>query len=54
LIAALKKLIDQPDLRKTMGIAGRKLVEKEFNLKTQSKMYADLYRRLLKEAGALA
>jgi glycosyltransferase involved in cell wall biosynthesis len=54
LVAALKTLVDQQDLRKKMGAAGRARVAKEFDLKTQSKMYADLYKKLLNQAGVRA
>ncbi|MFC1551715.1 glycosyltransferase family 4 protein [Candidatus Latescibacterota bacterium] len=44
---ALQKLIENPKLRKKMGLAGRKLVEQEFSDEIIIKKTLDLYKRLL-------
>lgn len=51
LITALKKLALDLDLRKKMGAAGLDRVQKDFDLHTQSRKYADLYRSLLARKG---
>lgn len=47
LVEALKKLIDDKELREQMGAAGKAKIAAEFDLKQQSQKYAALYRQLL-------
>jgi len=47
LVDRLKRLIDEKAMRVQMGMAGRKKVEEYFDLKDQSRKYADLYHMLL-------
>lgn len=47
LVAALARLIADPDLRRSLGEAGRECVERDFDLDSQAEVYDALYRRLL-------
>jgi len=49
LVSALKKLIDQPELRRRMARAGREKILRDFEMKAQVAKYGELYRLLLKE-----
>jgi glycosyltransferase involved in cell wall biosynthesis len=51
LIEALKVLIDDGQLRSKMGLAGRKIVEEDYDLTHQAQKYESLYRRLLRVKG---
>lgn len=51
LVDALKRLIDDHQLRQRMGDAGRQKIEREFDLKKQAPKYANLYRVLLAANG---
>lgn len=52
LAEAIKKLIDKPDLRKSMGSAGRKLAEEKFAIEYVIDAHIRVYRELLKLGGA--
>lgn len=43
----LLTLLSEDSLREKMGYAGRKMVEERFDIKNQSKILEDIYRRLL-------
>lgn len=43
----LLQLIDESELRRTMGTKGRKHVESEFNARTTATKYADIYKELV-------
>ncbi len=45
----LKLLIDNPDLRKKMGLESRKKAEKEFGTRVIVDKYLSLYNKLLKK-----
>jgi glycosyltransferase involved in cell wall biosynthesis len=49
LVAALERLMADPDLRRSLGEAGRERVAQDFDLDAQAEMYDALYRRLLNE-----
>ena len=49
LVEALKTLINDPDLRRKFGEAGRSRVEADFNLNAQSQAYGNLYAQLLEK-----
>lgn len=53
-IQAIKDLIiklkDSPHKRERFGHYGKSLIERQFNIKTQSAKYAELYRKLLAQA----
>ncbi|MQC27114.1 MAG: glycosyltransferase family 1 protein [Chloroflexi bacterium] len=51
LVAALKTLVDDKDLRNRMGRAGRARVERDFDLAKQARKYADVYWELLDKKG---
>ena len=41
--AALKNLVEKPDLRKTMGTAGREYVTERFTIEHITRKYLDLF-----------
>lgn len=45
-IAQLSRLIDNPDLRRTLGKAGRKTVEERFSVESQRDRYETLFKEL--------
>ena len=47
LAECLARLLHDPDLRRRMGIAGRRNVEARFDIKRQSKQLEDIYEQLL-------
>ncbi len=47
LATAIQQLLDQPDRRKTMGEAGRRLAEEKFSLDKVIERHVDLYSNLL-------
>lgn len=47
LVAGLQQLVDKRELRSRLGAAGKDKIKTEFDLKQQSRKYADLYRSLL-------
>lgn len=49
LAQAIKRLIDNPKLRKQMGLQGREIVEREFSLEQVIEETLSLYRKLLKK-----
>lgn len=49
---AIKILIDNPDLRRSMGIAGRKLAEEKFAIEYVIDAHMGVYRELIKLGGA--
>lgn len=51
-IAAMLCLIDNPQLRNTMGAAGRSAVEYHFSLQALSKRYASVFRSVARESSA--
>ena len=53
LARALKALIDNRELRERMGARGRARVERDFEMETQVRKYAGLYRSLLTRKGRL-
>lgn len=54
LVRALKKLVDNPELRKQMGAAGKLRVATDFDLERQARKYAQLYGELLAQKGRRA
>jgi glycosyltransferase involved in cell wall biosynthesis len=51
LVVALKKMIDDPGLRRQYGLAGQARVRQDFNLETQVAKYAALYESLFEQKG---
>jgi colanic acid/amylovoran biosynthesis glycosyltransferase len=47
LAGALKVLLEEPDLRRKMGVAGRQLVKQRFDIQKQSQELDDLYSAVL-------
>lgn len=47
LAVAIKKLLDDPDLCKSMGIAGRALAERKFDIKQVVQTHLDIYAEML-------
>lgn len=43
---AIERLIKSPDLRKSMGLAGRKLAEAEFSIETVVNRHLEIYAEL--------
>jgi glycosyltransferase involved in cell wall biosynthesis len=52
LAAAIRLLIENPDLRRRMGLAGRTRAESEFGIERVVQRHLEIYRELL--AGAAA
>ena len=50
IVAALKRLTDDPDEARRMGANGRRAVELEFNWHTQEKILTELYEKLKNKA----
>lgn len=53
LAAAIKKLIDNPKKCKTMGMAGRKLAEAQFDEKSVIKSHLEIYQNLISKKSVL-
>ena len=51
LAAAIDRLLDDPDLRRRLGAAGRLRVSEQFDLESTQRAHLDLYRTLLADAG---
>lgn len=49
LAAAIRLLLDDPGLRRSMGLAGRKMAEREFSVERVARLHLEMYRDLLKE-----
>jgi glycosyltransferase involved in cell wall biosynthesis len=47
IVAAIKYLVDNPDIAKQMGENGRKLIEQKYNWKDEEKKLIDLYKTVL-------
>ena len=45
--AAIKYLVDNPDIAKQMGENGRKLIEEKYNWKYEEKKLIGLYKKVL-------
>jgi glycosyltransferase involved in cell wall biosynthesis len=51
LAQAIERLLRDPDLRRTMGRAGRRRVEQHFDVRETVRQVEDLYETLLREKG---
>ena len=52
-LQAIKKLIDNPDLAKSLGENGKRYVEEHLNAKVNTQQLIQIYKDVLKEKGII-